>query len=51
MVNIKKISTFSKGEIRMKIQVNKNHILWGEQGSAECCPIALAICEKKFRKK
>lgn len=34
----------------MKIQVNENHILWGEQGSAECCPIALAICEKKFRK-
>jgi hypothetical protein len=35
----------------MKIQVNENHILWGEQGSADCCPIALAICEKKFRKK
>ena len=35
----------------MKIQVNENHILWGEQGVADLCPIALAICEKKFRKK
>lgn len=35
----------------MKIQVSKKNLLEGEQGNAECCPIALAICEKKFRKK
>ena len=34
----------------MKIQVNEKNIINGEQGNEECCPIALAIYEKKFRK-